>query len=286
MKQLLCCLMLLVLLASCSAQTETETTAATAPEYDSVVIAMLDTGISTAAIDSQNLLPGYNYVTSSTDTEDRINHGTATASIIAGCESAKIIGLAPDALLIPLVITDKVAGNVTSVTPSVLAQAIREAADLYGADIINVSLGIRKDVKEVREAVAYVQQKGILVISAAGNDGEKGDPYYPAAYDTVLSVGSHDKEGNVSDFSQRNGAADLLAPGEDIWMASRNGSVYGAKGTSYAAAHVSAVAALQLTRNPELTPEQLRQALYDSATDIATPGWDSDSGWGILDTNA
>lgn len=278
MKQLLCLICVAVLLTGCAAAPSQ------LPEYDTVVIAMLDTGISTIAIDSRSLLAGHNYVTGSDDTEDRINHGTATASVIVGCESAKVTGLAPEVLLIPLVVTDKVDGKVTGIKPEVLAQAIRDAVDIYGADIINVSLGIKKDVAAVKKAVAYAESKGVLVVSAVGNDGEKGDRYYPAAYDTVLGVGSYDQDGTVSDFSQQNGTADLLAPGENIWMASRNGATYGAKGTSYAAAHVSAAAALLLAEKTAMTPQQLRQALCAAATDIGETGWDVSSGWGILNT--
>ena len=277
MKRILCCLVTLLLLAGCM-----EPTPNLPPQYDSVVIAMLDTGISATAIDHSRVLLGYNYVTNSMDTADRINHGTATASVILGCESAKVTGLAPEVLLLPLVVTDKVDGKNTGVTPEVLAKAIRDAVDVYAVDIINVSLGIKKDVAAVKAAVAYAESKGVLVISAVGNDGKDGDPYFPAAYDTVLGVGSHDKDGLVSDFSQQNGTADLLAPGEDIWLASRNGATYGAKGTSYAAAYVSASAALLLKENPELTPEQVRRMLCDKATDIGEPGWDPESGWGIL----
>lgn len=279
MKRFLCCLCALLLLAGCSFEASPPPTP---PEYDRVVIAMLDTGISTTAIDSSRLLPGYNYVAPSADTEDRINHGTATASIILGCESAEIRGLAPDVLLLPLVVTDKVDGTVTGVTPKMLAQAIQDAVDVYGADIINVSLGIQKEDNAVRKAVEYANRQGVLVISAVGNDGTGGPLYYPAAYPTVLGVGSHDRNGAVSAFSQQNGTADLLAPGEDIWMASRNGATYGARGTSYATAHVSAAAAVLLAAQPALTPEQLCQALYARAADICDPGWDSASGWGIL----
>lgn len=279
MKRFLGCLCALFLLTGCSSDVSSSSTP---PDHDRVVIAMLDTGISTKAIDPGALLPGHNYVLDSADTEDRINHGTATASIIAGCASAGVTGLAPEALLLPLVITDKVDGNVTAVSPQVLAQAIRDAADIYGADIINVSLGILKNDPSLRRAVEYVRSQGILVISAVGNDGADGPVYYPAAYDTVLGVGSHDRDGAVSSFSQQNGTADLLAPGEDVWMASRNGAAYGAKGTSYAAAHVSAAAALLLADDPTLTPAQLCQALYARTEDIGDPGRDSHSGWGIL----
>ena len=282
MKRMLLWLAALLLLAGCQAQPVQNTTLAPPPEYDTVAIAMIDTGISTTAIDSSRVLPGYNYVRGDRDTQDRINHGTATASILVGCESAKITGICPQVLLIPLVVTDKVEGKVTGVAPEMLAKAIRDAVDVYGVDLINVSLGIQKDDPAVREAVAYAERRGVAVISAAGNDGRQDSAYYPAAYDTVLGVGSHDRDGEISDFSQQNGTADLLAPGEDIWMASRNGAVYGAKGTSYAAAYVTGAAARLLAENAALTPVQLRQALFDAATDIADPGWDDRSGWGIL----
>ena len=278
MKRILPWLLILLLLCGCGTHSDD----ATPPQYDKIVIAMLDTGISTAAIDAGFLLPGYNYVTSTEDTQDRINHGTATASVIVGCESAGVVGRYPQVLLLPLVVTDKVDGKVTSVSPEVLAQAIMDAVDVYGANIINVSLGIQKDHDKVRRAVEYALGKGIPVISAVGNDGGEVK-FYPAAYDGVLGVGSHDEKGNVSSFSQRNDTVDLLAPGEDIWMASRNGAVYGAKGTSYAAAQVSAAAAKLLEEDPALPPEQLTQKLCQTTKDVGKTGWDNDSGWGILD---
>ena len=274
MRKCFALLLALCLLSGCAAPVEEPP----APEVEGVVIALLDTGISTAAIDPGRILPGYNYVLSSEDTEDRINHGTAAASVIVGCESAEIVGLAPEAYLVPLVVTDKVDGKAKGVTPETLAKAIRDAVDEFGADIINVSLGIKKDTEELRDAVAYAEEKGVLVVSAVGNDGVDGDPYYPAAYDSVLGVGSHDKNDEVSDFTQQNGTADLLAPGEDIWLASRNGKTYGAKGSSYATAYVSAAAALLLAQQPKMTAEDVRQALISSARTV--------DGWLILNPEA
>ena len=188
------------------------------------------------------------------------------------------MGVAPDITLVPLVVADKADGETKSVTPDVLAQAIRDSVDKYGACIINVSLGIKKDDPTVKEAVAYVQNQGALVICAAGNSGDSEDLYYPAAYDGVLTVGSHDKDMKVSSFTQQNGTADILAPGEDIWLASRNGKTYGAKGTSYATAYVSAAAALLLAQQPELTAGEVRQTLLSSARTV--------DGWLILDPEA
>ena len=150
MRKCFALLLALCLLTGCAAPVEESP----AQEKPGVVIALLDTGISTTAIQSEYLLKGRNYVTGTDDTEDRINHGTATASVIVGCESAEVVGLVPGAFLVPLVVTDKVDGKAKGVTPETLAQAIRDAVDEFGADIINISLGIKKDTEELRSAVA------------------------------------------------------------------------------------------------------------------------------------
>lgn len=251
-------LIILILFSGCSVK---ETVQLHDPSR--IVIALLDTGVSTAAIKSDHLLAGFNYVTGTNETEDLINHGTAVASAILGCESADVTGVAPEAYILPLVIVSKQEGETISVSPETLAQAIRDSIDVYNADMINVSLGIQKDYSALYEAIAYAEQKGIPIISAVGNDGETGKPYYPAAYDTVLAVGSCDRNGKKSAFSQSG--AEVLAPGEDIMLASRVGLPYGIKGTSFATGFVSAYAAKLLMKEPSLTP----QKLFDKITQKA-----------------
>ena len=277
MKKLIAILLLIaaLCLSGCTAQQEDMQPPVT---REKVVIALLDTGVSTTAIQSGSLLKGHNYVTGTEDTEDRINHGTAVASVILGCESAEVVGIAPDIALVPLVVADKLDGETKSVTPDVLAGAIRDSVDKYGACIVSVSLGIKKDDAAVREAVAYVQNQGALVICAAGNEGDSKDLYYPAAYDGVLTVGSHDKDLKVSSFTQQNGTVDILATGEDIWLASRNGKTYGAKGTSYATGFVSATAALLWQTDLTQTSEEIVQTILSSAQTV--------DGWKILKTNS
>ena len=275
MKKLLALLLIILCLSGCAAEQGNEPPHT---QREEVIVALLDTGVSTTAIQSDSLLSGHNYVTDTDDTEDRINHGTAVVSVILGCKSAGIEAAALGTKIVPLVITDKVDGDVQSVTPDVLAQVIRDSVDKYGASIISVSLGIKKDDPAVQEAVAYVQAQGALVIAAAGNEGDSTDLYYPAAYDGVLTVGSHDKDLKVSSFTQQNGTVDILAPGEDIWLASRNGKTYGAKGTSYATGYVSAAAALVWQSDLTRTAEEVAQVLLDSAQTV--------DGWLILDTEA
>lgn len=271
MKKLLALLLVILCLSGCSVEQVNEPPHT---QREEVIVALLDTGVSITAIQSDSLLSGHNYVTDTDDTEDRINHGTAVVSVILGCKSAGIEAAAPGTKIVPLVITDKVDGDVQSVTPDVLAQVIRDSVDKYGACIINVSLGIKKDDAAVKEAVAYVQKQGALVICAAGNSGDSEELYYPAAYDGVLTVGSHDKDWKVSSFTQQNGTVDILAPGEDIWLASRNGKTYGAKGTSYATGFVSATAALLWQTDLTQTPEEIVQTILSSAQTV--------DGWKIL----
>lgn len=268
---LLILILLLNGLCGCSSEQETVSTPETVniPETvnkrdpEKIVIVLLDTGVSEEAIENKYLLPGYNYLTDSDDTSDKINHGTAVASTILGSESAGVKGAAQGAYLVPLVVVTEENGETVSASPEILAKAIRDSVDIYNGDIINVSLGINKDDASLSEAIEYAEKKGVLVVSAVGNGGEEGKPYYPAAYDTVLAVGSCDKNGNKSVFTQRG--ADILAQGEGIRLASKNGKTYGAKGTSYATGYVSANAAKLLMENPSLTPEEIREVLIQKA---------------------
>ena len=140
-----------------------------------------------------------------------------------------------------------------------LAQYIRNAVYEYHADIVNISLGIREDNEVLREAVEYAESKNVLIVSAVGNDGKNGRPYYPASYETVVAVGSCNKQGETSKFSQAG--ADVLAPGENIMLASRNGVPYGIKGTSFSTGYVSAYAANLLAANPKLKVDKLREEI-------------------------
>ena len=257
MKKFVFFLLLLVLLTGCATEPEI------LHDPDRIIIAQLDSGVCADVIGSDHLLPGWNYVTDSGDTEDLLNHGTAVASAILGSPGAEVTGAAEDAYLIPLVVVSQVEGKTTGVSPQTLAQAVRESIDLYHADIICVSLGIVKEDETLREAIGYAAEKKIPVLAAVGNDGAEGQPLYPAAWDTVLAVGSCDKDGNRSTFSQPG--ADVLSLGEDLLLASRSGRPYGVKGTSFSTGYAAAHAAKLLMADPTLTPGQLYEALMEKA---------------------
>ena len=162
-------------------------------EKASVRIAFIDSGISTKHIDSSKVLQGANYIFRDSDTQDRVGHGTATAGLVLGAEDQRVTGICPDALAVPQVVVDKYpSGAEKNGGPEALCEALYDAVDRFGCRIVNISLCTTEDSQELREAVAYAEAKGVVLIAAVGNDGEDGQTYYPAAYETVIAVGSTD----------------------------------------------------------------------------------------------
>ncbi|GKY98033.1 hypothetical protein MPSEU_000761400 [Mayamaea pseudoterrestris] len=84
-----------------------------------------------------------------------------------------------------------------------------------GATVINMSLGSSTRSRTAEQYFAVIRKQGILVVSAAGNDGNS-DYHYPASYDSVISVASVDANLQRSEFSQYNSMVDIAAPGSAI----------------------------------------------------------------------
>lgn len=280
-KRILSTLLILLLFASGVAAAELVT-------GENIRVAIIDTGIAAQAINSVQLERGYNYLQENTDTGDRIGHGTAIAAILGGAPSARVTGIIPGAKLIPLLCQTKDQNDkVQKGNPEIIARAIREAVDLYNCRVINISVGTTLDSQLLREAVDYAEEKNAVIVSSVGNNHDDNPEvlYYPAAYPTVIGVGSVNQWGRVSAFSQRNETVMLVAKGENIWTISPEGKALLVNGTSFATAYVSGAAAALLSVHPELTAAGLRHILCGSAADIRASGYDTDSGWGILKTN-
>lgn len=207
------------------------------------------------------------------------NHGTHVSGIIAA-KSGNGIGI------------DGIAGQGNVKIMSVrtvpngderdkdVANAIRYATD-NGAKILNMSFGkaYSPDVKAVWEAFKYAQDKGVLLIKAAGNDNEDIDTniHFPTVYNeagvavsnNVITVGSNtsNKDELKSGFSNYGKkSVDVFAPGSDIYSAipTRDGEYKSNSGTSMASPVVAGVAALVWSHYPKLTAQQVKQIILDS----------------------
>jgi len=259
-----------------------------------VRVAVIDSGFraTTQFVVSADIAPGHNYVFKNAVTTDLIGHGTQTTGIIVGGyhDNDEIVGLGSQATIVPLVwVTKYPSGVWANGGIEALSTAIRDAIDIFDCKIINISSGIISDDVELREAVAYAEEMGAIVISAVGNSNAFAPDlvFYPAAYETVVGVGSVNADSLVSQFSQRTSSVMVTAPGERVpWGGnSPRGGYATISGTSYSAAYVSAFATLLLSKYPEMTPADFRQLLQDSSRDLGEPGYDTAYGYGVIDVS-
>ncbi|MDY6938925.1 MAG: S8 family serine peptidase [Cyanobacteriota bacterium] len=208
---------------------------------------------------------GWDFVDGDRDPNESLfsnGHGTHVAGTIAAADNGfGVTGVAPDATIMPIRVLGAFGGQ-----PSDVGMGIRYAAD-NGADVINLSLG-GGYFTDVEEAIQYATERGVLVVMASGNEGNS-QPTYPArgADQYGIAVGAIDIYDTVPNFSNEAGR-DLdyvVAPGASVRSTLPNNRYGFASGTSFAAPHVSGVAALMLSANPDLTLEQVEETIVRTA---------------------
>lgn len=210
---------------------------------------------------------------------DEHGHGTTVSGIIAAEKDngIGIAGLAFNSKIVVLRAMDVNGGGESDD----IATAIVYAA-LNGVKVINLSFGERFDTPLIHDAVRFAFSMGSLVVASSGNNGWDLN-HYPSDYDEVISVGASTVK-SMRDYRSNYGSRlDLLAPGTGI-LSTQLGSSYKLyDGTSMAAPHVSAVAAMLLETDPTYSPDDIRGIIKASARDIEENGWDLYTGNGILD---
>lgn len=224
---------------------------------------------------------GYNVLNGSHDVTDESGHGTLVCGVLAETMNNGIgfAGLVPDVTLVPI----KCFGKSEETSSSYIIRAIYAAVDDYHCDVINLSLGMTEDAPSMKRAVEYAAGKGVIVVSAVGNDGT-GTYNYPAAYDCVTGVGAVNEAGEIPDFSQKNDSVYVVAPGVDIYgpsYASDDGYAKGS-GTSFSAPHAAAAAVILKQYAPQATYFDFETLLRRSVTDEGASGYDTSYGWGSL----
>ncbi|PZG01323.1 type VII secretion-associated serine protease mycosin [Micromonospora deserti] len=219
---------------------------------------------------------------------DCAGHGTGVASIIAAAprDGVAFQGLAPGARILPVRVSEQqvVEGRESGRTVSAedFARAIRWAVD-HDADVLNLSVVLYADNPAVRAAVGYAVARDVVVVAAAGNLHDRGDPRpYPAAYEGVLGVGAVGADGVRAPFSQTGPYVDLVAPGSDVLTAAPGQGHHRVEGTSYATPFVAATAALLRQYRPELAAAQVAQRILATADPAPGDGRGGGYGAGVL----
>jgi subtilisin family serine protease len=256
------------------------------PPGPGVPISIIDSGVDATQEEFANR-PNTTYENPQTTFGREEFHGTAVASVAAApVNGVGIVGVYPQAAL-QIWDASSSARGITDFT----ALAAVDAAAQHCPAVINLSFGSTDPDPELEDALLHAFRNGCLVVAAAGNAGQDGNPTtYPADWPHVFTVGAIDQTGKVASFSTTGPGLDIVAPGDAITAAvptTENATGYETlSGTSFAAPIVSAAAAWIWTLRPTLTPSQLEQLLRNSAKDLGPPGYDTASGYGLLDIPA
>ena len=224
---------------------------------------------------------------------DDYGHGTVVAGIIASQGVIAPVGLAPGVGIVAIRVSEA-NGNVTW-TSQVVSALDSIVADPRGVRVVNMSFAIGAPAsgacdnaqRDLSNAVGRVRAAGIVVIAASGNDARSNAMRAPACVADVISVGAvHATDQNrvtlgctdapaerdrVACFSNSDATLDILAPGTGILGPSASGGVASGVGTSFAAPHVAAAAAILFQINPALTPDQVEMLLKSTGRPLFDP---------------
>lgn len=261
-----------------------------------VVVAVVDTGVDGTHPDlAGRVTDGYSTIEGrgliGAQDNDADEHGTHVAGIIAGSDDGTgITGVAPEATIMPVQVLGPDGGTDESVAAGI------DYAVAHGAKIINLSLGGQVNPFENGGSVscAAVERAfaaDVVVIVAAGNAGGAGNPLSePASCAGALSVGAVDENLDRTYFSSFDATVGIAAPGRRIVSSIPTHAGYYPfaqwDGTSMATPFVSGVAALVRAAHPEWSAQQVVDQLKSTAVDIASPGVDPETGYGLVDAAA
>ncbi len=234
-----------------------------------VIVAVVDTGVDAShPFLSGRLVSGYDFVGGDATPEDANGHGTHVSGTVVDCTPGTKIKVMPVRVL-------DGSGNGWTTT---IAQGIRYAAD-HGAQVINLSLGGGHS-SYMDSAVNYALSKGVTVVVAAGNDATNAANFCPAHIGGAITISAVDSNYQRAYFSNYGSVVDLAAPGMDITSSIPGGGYDSWQGTSMAAPHASAAAALLLCAQPSLLPATVEKRLKAAAYNLGNSNY---YGAGFLD---
>ncbi|NJM61157.1 MAG: S8 family serine peptidase [Oscillatoriales cyanobacterium RU_3_3] len=215
---------------------------------------------------------GYDFINKDSDPMDDNSHGTHIAGTIGAVGNNRIgvVGVSQNVSIMPIKVIDSDEFGPTDR----IVKGINYATN-NGAKIINASFGGSFSSQVMKDAIADANNKGVLFVAAAGNEGNNNDrnPNYPASYDlpNIISVAATNDRDRLAGFSNYGkNSVDLGAPGEDI-LSTVPGNQYNFKtGTSMAAPHVAGAAALLLAQNPNFSAAQLKDSLMKTVDPLTS----------------
>ena len=223
------------------------------------------------------------------------NHGTAVAGCITGIINNSIgtVGVAPDCK----VISAKVGTAVTPCSGSWQGQTSWTVNAINwgianGVRVTNNSNDYGTASTAMTNAYIAARNAGVVNFASSGNSGNTNIGF-PARSTGVIAVGASSRNGQKASFSSYGSKLAFVAAGQSIYTTDRTGTNgYGAgdyttiDGTSFSSPYAAGVAALILSVNPSLSAAQVESIMQTTCRDMGTAGFDTLTGWGMLNAEA
>jgi hypothetical protein len=199
-------------------------------------------------------------------------HGTAVASLLAEA--------APGATVFAANVFTRSSDGREIAT----ADAIVRGLDwLAGLKVAVINLSLTGPANPILEAmIGRLTKSGHVLVAAVGNEGPRGAPQFPAAYDKVVGVTAVDENDRVYLYANHGDYVDFAAPGVDLDVADPKGSIDRVSGTSYAAPRVAARLAVLLDVPDVKRADAAVKELAAHARDLGAPGRDPVFGYGLI----
>ena len=281
-----------------------------------VVVAVLDTGITTHPDLAGQTVAGYDFISDPQVANDGNGrdadpsdpgdwcgsafsswHGTHVSGTIAAStnNTIGIAGIAPSARIQPVRVLGKCGGYGSDIADAIVwasgGSVSGVPANPTPARVINMSLGGNGSCGSTyQSAIDGALSRGTVVVVAAGNSNADASGFTPANCAGVITVAATGRNGSRASFSNYGSVVEIAAPGVSLWSTLNDGATVPGNpayaqysGTSMATPHVAGVAALMLAANPALTPAQVVARMQLTAHQFASSGCPEGCGSGIVD---
>lgn len=273
-----------------------------------IIIAIIDSGVNYNHVDlAENCVQGHDYGSNDTNPMDSNGHGTSCAGVAAGRTNNGIgvAGVAGGCSIMPIKVMNS-SGNMTFTS---ISNGVTHAAD-NGAHVLSLSLGAESGTQEGSDpatdaAFHYAYNSGAVIFAATANSNASAIAY-PANHSAVISVGAASPTGQRKSTSSSDGqswwgsnygvniqddpkAVDIMAATILPATSVNGGYSMDFNGTSCSTPYVAGVAGLLLSKDPGLTPAEVRIAITSTATDMTIDGgigWDRYTGYGMVNADA
>jgi thermitase len=223
---------------------------------------------------------GWDFAYGDPNPDDQLGHGTSCAGLVAAIQDNGIgvTGVAPRCRVAAI----KVGLDSGYLYDSAIVPGLVYSADM-GFDVVSMSFYSDGVTPAERAAIDYCWAANVLPVAAAGNDNQV-IPYYPGAYENVLSVAATDVMEKKASFSNFGSWVDVAAPGVSLSTVSTGGGyTAGFGGTSGACPHAAGLAGLLFAAKPGATNAEVRAAIEDTAVTLVQAPYGEYTGYGRID---